>query len=42
MRVKIRLRLEGRKLFHMNPAEEGYPEKPIGKDTLNESACPRT
>jgi hypothetical protein len=33
MRVKIRLKIEGRNQFHMNPAEEAYPENPIGKDT---------
>ena len=33
MRVKIRLRLEGKKQFHMNPGEEAYLENLTGKDT---------
>jgi hypothetical protein len=31
--VKIRLKIEGRNPFHMSPAEETYPENPMGKDT---------
>jgi hypothetical protein len=27
------LKIEGRNPFHMSPAEETYPENPMGKDT---------
>jgi hypothetical protein len=33
MQMKIRLRKAGRNQFHRSPAEEAYPENPIGKDT---------